>query len=140
MCTVSMIIRNKKVSFLSIFACFQDIKSHTAKMSVEDSSHVVEGLVHHTIKHEHVFEERDLKRQKKLSYELSETVLQSHAITNSDCSLACKLSESSLVAQPKAVSDQHLPKGSVCAFCHTSKITEVSYLLHTILKDKFEHS
>ncbi|XP_009781615.1 BRCA1-associated RING domain protein 1 [Nicotiana sylvestris] len=101
-----------------------DIKSHIAKRSVEDSSHVVEGLVHHAVKHEHVFEERDVKRQKKLSYELSETILQSHATANSDCTLACKLSESSLVAQPKAVSDQHLPKGSVCAFCHTSKITE----------------
>lgn len=140
-------------------ACFQDIKSHTAKRLVEgssdvvpflkkDSSDVVEGLVHHTIMHENLFHERDVKRQKKLSYGLPEMALQNHdhnqqrescsrIIANSDCNLTCKLSESSFVVHPQEVSDQHLLEGSVCAFCHKSKITEVRCLLY-ILKDKLK--
>lgn len=125
----------------------RDIKSHTAKRPVEgssdvvpflkkeDSSYVVEGLVHHTVMHDDVFHKRDVKRQKKLSYGLPEMALQSHdhnqqrescsrIIANSDCNLTCKLSESSFVAHPQEVSDQHLLEGSVCAFCLKSKITE----------------
>ncbi|XP_049411850.1 BRCA1-associated RING domain protein 1 [Solanum stenotomum] len=101
----------------------------------EDSSDVVEGLMHHTVLHENVFHERDVKRQKKLSYGLPEMALQSHdhnqqrescsrIIANSDCNLTCKLSESSFVVHPQEVSDQHLLEGSACAFCLKSKITE----------------
>ncbi|MCD7449076.1 hypothetical protein HAX54_049189 [Datura stramonium] len=113
----------------------RDIKSHTAKMPVEANSNVVEGLVHHTVMHDDVFHERDVKRQKKLSYGLPETAFQSHdhnhqrescskIIANFDHNLTCKLSESSFVAHPQEVSDQHLLEGSVCAFCLKSKITE----------------
>lgn len=133
------------------------MKTNAAKRLVEDSSDVVpflkkedsfEGLMHHTAMHENVFHERDVKRQKKLSYGLPEMALQSHdhnqqrescsrIIANSDCNLTCKLSESSFVAHPQEVSDQHLLEGSACAFCLKSKITEVRFLLY-ILKDKLK--
>lgn len=113
----------------------RDIKSHTAKRLVDGRSDVVEGLMHHTTMHENVFHERDVKRQKKLSYGLPEMALQSHdhnqqresplrIIANSDHHLTCKMSESSFVAHPQEVSDQHLLEGSGCAFCYKSKITE----------------
>ncbi|XP_059297836.1 BRCA1-associated RING domain protein 1 isoform X1 [Lycium ferocissimum] len=106
-----------------------DIKSHTAKRPVEGSSDVVPFLKKEDSSD--VVEERDVKRQKKLNYGLPEMALQSYdhnhqreIIANSDRNLICKWSESSFVAHPKEVSDQHLLEGSVCAFCHKSKITE----------------
>ncbi|PHU13450.1 hypothetical protein BC332_14655 [Capsicum chinense] len=126
----------------------RDVKSHTAKRLVEDSSDVVpflkkqdtpvvsKDLVHHTVMRDDVFPERDVKRQKKLNYGLPEMALQSYddhnqqrescsrIISNSDHNLPCKLSESSIVAYPEEVSGQHHLEGSVCVFCHQSKITE----------------
>ncbi|KAJ8552995.1 hypothetical protein K7X08_020388 [Anisodus acutangulus] len=111
----------------------RDIKGHTAKRPVEGSSDIVPYLKKEDSLD--VVEERDVKRQNKLNYGLSEMALQSHdhnqqiescsrIIANYDCNLTCKLSKSSFVAHPKEVSDQHLLEGSVCAFCHKSKITE----------------
>lgn len=84
---------------------------------------------------EDIFHERDIKRQKKLNSGLSEMSLESHGhilqrcpsseiVADSNCNLEYKICESPNVVQPKAVIDQHPPKGSVCAFCHSAKTTE----------------
>ncbi|KAK4366050.1 hypothetical protein RND71_013930 [Anisodus tanguticus] len=83
---------------------------------------------------EDIFHEMNMKRQKKLNYGLSES-LESHGhiqqrcpsseiVANSNCNLENKICESPSLAQPKAVTDQHPLKESVCAFCHSPKTTK----------------
>ncbi|KAL6516196.1 hypothetical protein OROGR_019501 [Orobanche gracilis] len=69
------------------------------------------------------FHTRELKRQKKLDYGLSDTVLQRHE--------ECKSKEDKSVIPSIGPSDAMNMNGSVCAFCHSSKTTERSGpLLH----------
>lgn len=115
---------------------FQNIENIAAKKSVQDTSNVVKGQMHCIVGGEDIFHERDIKRQKKLNCGLSEMSLESHGqilqrcpsseiVANSNCNLEYKICEYPVV-QPNAVIDQHPPKGSVCAFCHSPKTIEVS--------------
>ena len=65
-----------------------------------------------------------------MSLESHDHILQrcpsSEIVADSNCNLEYKICESPNVVQPKAVIDQHPPKGSVCAFCHSAKTKEVS--------------
>ncbi|MCD7455767.1 hypothetical protein HAX54_029551 [Datura stramonium] len=105
----------------------RNIENITVKKSAQDTSNVLKGQTHCIVRGEDIFHERDMKRQKKLNYGLSEMSLESHGqilqrCTSSDSS--SNLEYKICVAQPKAVIDQHPMKESVCGFCHSPKTTE----------------
>lgn len=76
---------------------------------------------------------RDPKRQKMLDYGSSATVVMGHCLTQkvdssangaiSNCNLAVKPEEHPCIAQPTPASNSPDMK-SVCAFCHSSKLTD----------------
>ena len=78
---------------------------------------------------------RDAKRQKMLDYGSSATVVMGNCLTQkvdsssngaiSNCNLAVKPEEQPCIAQPTPVSNSS-DLESVCAFCHSSKLTDVS--------------
>lgn len=80
---------------------------------------------------------REPKRQKKLSYGSVGVVLQSHAhsqkiVAHSDPAVLkhqdCKTKEDASIISSTALLDASCADGSICAFCHSSKITEVIFL------------
>lgn len=83
---------------------------------------------------------REPKRQKKLSYGSVGVVLQSHAhsqkiVAHSDPAVLkhqdCKTKEDASIISSTALLDASCADGSICAFCHSSKITEqTGRLLH----------
>lgn len=89
---------------------------------------------HASIIYQESFLTRDAKRQKKLSYGLSGEVLRRtgysqiipHNLAVSDCNEEPKFKENSTVIPPPAIFDASDVNGNVCAFCLSSKITDVS--------------
>ncbi|KAM3355915.1 BRCA1-associated RING domain protein 1 [Capsicum galapagoense] len=89
----------------------------------------MKGQMHCKVRGEDIFHERDSKIQKKPNCGLSEMSSESHGQTLQRCPSSeivaeHKICEYPSVIQPKAVIDQRLLKGSVCAFCHSPKTTE----------------
>ncbi|KAL0435559.1 UNVERIFIED_CONTAM: BRCA1-associated RING domain protein 1 [Sesamum radiatum] len=86
------------------------------------------------------FHSREPKRQKKLNYGSPEAALGSHGYSQqiichydqaavSNFSAECKFKEDTSIISSPAACEELYANGSVCAFCHSSKITEGTGLL-----------
>ncbi|KAK4418426.1 BRCA1-associated RING domain protein 1 [Sesamum alatum] len=86
------------------------------------------------------FHTREPKRQKKLNYGSPDAALGSHGYSQqiichsdqaavSNFSAECKFKENTAVISSPAACEESYANGSVCAFCHSSKITEGTGLL-----------
>lgn len=99
--------------------------------SVEDNL----GIATLQVDHNDACHTRESKRQKKLSYGSSEAVLQSHeykqqTVFHSEVAAVSYFNEERKFKDPSVISTSMPPDASyvhasICALCHSSKITEV---------------
>ncbi|KAH6811408.1 breast cancer associated RING 1 [Perilla frutescens var. frutescens] len=118
----------------------KDADQVTDKIGVKSSVGGHLGIVDGVVDTKDMFHAREPKRQKKLSYGSSGAVLQSHAysqqiVPHSDPAVSkhedCKSKEDASIISSNPLRGASSVDGSVCALCHSSKITEQSgQMLH----------
>ncbi|KAG8389172.1 hypothetical protein BUALT_Bualt02G0201400 [Buddleja alternifolia] len=113
-------------------------ENHSVKRSVGDNLGAAAGGVDT----KDTFHTREPKRQKKLNYGLAEPILQSHGCSHQtvsqtdqaavlDCNKESKIKEETACISSMAPCDATYANENVCAFCHSSKITEATgQMLH----------
>lgn len=97
-----------------------------ANISAVDGQDTTTNEIHCRSRDDDASLERDTKRQKKLNYRLSETDSQIGGNTGREVASECNM-EHIAGGRVAAVPDSSLDHNAICAFCKSSKSTDVSF-------------